>query len=149
MKRRAGLLVVLFLFLAATGCATTSGPDYIADNLPRNWDGEFAWRTGGEVPHVVNITITDVTVSPDGDVVALGSGAYRAGKAVANIDVKWVIDPETLRFEMFESDPVGREEIVTDGSHVGSISDTLDAINAVWTTKSSGRTGDLLLHKKQ
>ncbi|MDP6584934.1 MAG: hypothetical protein QF535_09775, partial [Anaerolineales bacterium] len=58
------------------------------------------------------------------------------------------ITPSTLCFEMWEMNPTGSVDFVTDGSHVGTISNDLKSIQAVWTTKVSGEQGDLKLKAK-
>lgn len=62
-----------------------------------------------------------------------------------DIDVKMVITPDTMRLEMWERSLEGPSDFITDGSHVGEISNDLKTITAVWTTMSTGQQGDLKL----
>jgi len=145
MKR----LIIPFLILLCgmfliSGHAVALDADYILDNLPRNWEGTFTWHDESRPVQPVTITITDVSIDPDGNVFALGDGVYDKDQLV-DFSFKWSIDPETLDFEMWESAPKPAEGFVTDGSHVGGISESLDSIEAVWTTTSTGEEGDLLL----
>lgn len=84
----------------------------------------------------------------DGNVVAMGTGEYKTANGDTKIDIKFQISPNLLRFEMWEMNPKGSSNFITDGSHIGTISEDLKTINAVWTTKSTGKHGDLSLKAK-
>ena len=75
---------------------------------------------------------------------ALGCGNYDAAGTVTSIDVKMQITLPGLRVEIWESAP-DRASFVTDGSHRGSLSQDLGAIDAQWTTQSTGQHGRLRL----
>ena len=139
--------LILFLFVGTLLYITNAAamdPDDLANNLPRKWEGTFTWHDKARPVQPITVTITDVSVDSNGSVIALGDGVYDKGHLV-EFSLKWSIDPKTLRFEMWESAPKPATSIVTDGSHIGKISEKLDKIEAVWTTISSGEQGDLLL----
>ncbi len=142
---------VLFLFLGMfllSNHAAAMDPDHLLKNLPKKWEGTFTWHDKARPVQPVTVTITDVSVDTKGNVIALGDGVYDKGHLV-EFSLKWSIDTKTLRFEMWESAPKPSEGFVTDGSHLGKISEKLDKIEAVWTTISSGEQGDLLLKPKK
>ena len=118
--------------------------DYVLDNLPQNWEGTFTWHDESRPVQPVRLALTEVSIDPDGNIFALGDGEYDKDVLV-EFNFKWSINPETLDFEMWESAPKPAEGFVTDGSHIGEISEALDVIEAVWTTTSTGEQGDLYL----
>lgn len=143
--------LILFLFVGTLlfiGSAAAMDPEDLANNLFRKWEGTFTWHDESRPVQPVTISITDVSVDPEGNVIALGDGVYDKGHLV-EFSLKWSINPETLRFEMWESEPKPATSLVTDGSHVGSISEGLDKIEAVWTTISNGEQGVLLIEPQK
>lgn len=139
------LLVLSFLLFS--GCAThVMAPDKfsVKDNLPRAYSGTYKWH-GGKSVNKISIAIAKVYFDSESNVIAKGTGKYITKMGNTNIDIKIKISPETLRFEMWEMNPEGSSSFVTDGSHVGNISNDLKTIKAIWTTKSSGKQGDLKL----
>jgi hypothetical protein len=146
MKIKLASLFVLS-FLLFSGCARhVMAPDKfsVKDNLPRAYSGTFEWH-GGKSVKEISIVIGKVYFDSESNVIAEGTGKYITKMGNINIDIKIKISPETLRFEMWEMNPEGNISFVTDGSHVGNISNDLKTIKAVWTTKSSGKQGDLKL----
>jgi hypothetical protein len=148
VKRTLILVSVLLGILLYSGYGMALDAHYLVKNLPKTWEGDFKWR-GSHDYQKVAITITGVSIGSDGKVVASGSGLYFADSIATTIDVKWVINPVGLRFEMFESNAAGSPDFVTNGSHVGHISSGLDRIEAVWTTEDTGEIGDLFLHERK
>jgi len=54
------------------------------------------------------------------------------------------LNPKTLAVEIWEINPLGAD-LVSDGSHVGTLSKDLSRIEAVWTDAGLQRQGDLML----
>jgi len=106
--------------------------------------GFGVFSTSAPEKHLVSITVSSLSVDPDGNVIAVGVGEYNITQG---IDVRVQITPNTLRFEMWETSPEDTG-FTTEGSHVGTISEDLRTINAVWTTTSTGRQGELFLRAK-
>lgn len=142
-------LLVLSL-LMVTGCAAQiEAPDYsdLADRLPRAYSGVFRWH-GDSADQSVSIAIDEVFFNAEKHIIAKGTGKYLTMFRETDIEIKFVITPETLRFEMWERSPEGISDFVTDGSHVGAISKDLKTITAVWTTRETGQQGNLKLEAK-
>ena len=146
MNKQFGYLMILgFLFLSA--CATNSvstGGSAVMDNLPRKYHGTFRWKSEQSI-QIMSIAISEVFVDLEKNIMATGTGRYDTPDGGTNIDIKIKIVPDSLRFEMWEMDPKGTSDFITDGSHVGTISNDLRTIEAVWTTSGSGQQGDLML----
>ena len=83
----------------------------------------------------------------DGKVEALGQGTNIVGQSRTQVDVRAVIDPATLRFEMWESNPRGGDldNYVIDGKYQGRLSDDLRRLEAGWISETSDNTGDLIM----
>lgn len=142
---------ILSMFLGTllfTMHADAMDPDSLMNNLPRKWEGTFTWYDTSRPVQKITVDITEVSIDADGNVIALGDGVYYKEQLV-EFSLKWSINPETLRFEMWESAPKPAEGIVTDGSHVGKISSDLDKIEAVWISINDGKLGDLFLQPKK
>ena len=139
------LLCCMFL---VSGQVMALDAEYVRDNLPLEWEGTFTWYDETRPVQPVRLTLTEVTIDPDGNIFALGDGEYDKDVLV-EFSFKWSINPETLDFEMWEGEPKPSDKIVTDGSHVGEISEALDEIEAVWTTTSTGEQGDLYVEPKR
>ncbi len=144
------IVFLLSLFVSAlliSNCAVSVDPDNVLNDLPKNWEGTFTWHDTTRPVQKIVITITDVSIDSAGNIIALADGIYYKEHEV-HFNAKWSINPESLRFEMWESAPKPATGFVTDGSHIGVISSGLDKIEAVWTTISSGEQGDLFLQPK-
>ncbi len=149
MAYRLGKLLALG-WLILTGCATqTEAPDfsYLINRLPRAYSGIFRWH-GDSTFQNVSIVIDEVIYDAEKNIIAKGTGKYQTLFRETDIEIMIVINPETRRFEMWEESASGISDFITDGSHVGEISNDLKTLTAVWTTKSSGRQGDLKLQAK-
>jgi hypothetical protein len=135
------LLTICGLSLAAT--AQTGDIDALVANLPRGFIGDFRWDDGGAIQNVA-IRFKSVRRVDAEHAEALGCGNYNTAGIVAAIDVKMQVTLTGLEVEIWESAP-DRASFVTDGSHRGRLSRDLDAIDAEWTTRSSGQRGRLRL----
>ena len=118
-----------------------------ADNFPRLFSGTFNWHGEGPVQRL-SLEILDISIDPDKKIVASGKGVYHVGDETF-IDIKIVVDPVTMRFEMWELNADGSSNFVTAGSHVGKISDDLSRVKAVWTSKKGGKQGTLILEAQE
>ena len=122
--------------------------EFIRNNLARTYEGTFQWHgpdlTLTSEKQNVSITVSNVSFDPGGNVIAVGVGEYNTTRGKTKIDVRLQITPNTLRFEMWETIPEDTD-FITEGSHVGLISEDLKTINAVWTTTSTGEQGELFL----
>ncbi len=90
----------------------------------------------------VSITVSSLSIDSSGHVIAVGVGEYITTQRNTKIDIRFQITPNTLRFEMWNMN------FITKGSYIGTISEDLKTINAVWTTTSSGQQGELFLRAK-
>lgn len=147
--RLATILVLLATHVStqtAADQAATDQADWVKANLPTDYQGTFQWDNDPTVQEV-KVRIDAVSIGTDRQVTATGSSVYTTLGQKTAINVTWLIDPVSGRFEMWEKDPTAAD-FVTDGSHVGVISTDLNSINAMWTTRSSGQSGQLCLHSK-
>ena len=151
------VLIISFVLLCNFGYVSTpftqktyasSDGSNVHDNLPQSYSGSFQWH-GNQSMQYVTISINNILTDLEDNVIAEGNGFYEAkGYDNTAINIKIKITPSTLRFEMWEMNPTGSGDYETDGSHVGTISNDLKSIQAVWTTKGSGEQGDLKLKAK-
>ena len=93
----------------------------------------------------IKISISTVSSDQEGNVIGSGTGTYKTVNGETQIGIRFKINPATLSFEMWETNPNGNTEFIVDGSHVGQITEDLNLIKAVWTTSNTGKKGDLLL----
>jgi hypothetical protein len=135
------LLVVCSLSLAASG--QTGDIDALVANLPRGFVGDFQWDDGGARQNVA-IRFNTVRRVDAEHAEALGCGNYNTAGTATSIDVRMQVTLSGLQVEIWESAP-DRASFVTDGSHRGRLSQDLGAIDAEWTTQSSGQHGRLRL----
>jgi hypothetical protein len=142
------IFVLLCGMMAFSTFSAALDADFVLENLPGEWEGTFTWNDISRPVQPVRLTVTDISIDPDGNIFALGDGEYDKDVLV-EFSFKWSINPETLDFEMWEGEPKPSDKIVTDGSHVGEISEDLDEIEAVWTTTSTGEQGILYLEPKR
>jgi len=132
------------LLIVPAAYALADAADWVVANLPRDYSGTFQWDNDPTVQEVT-VRIDAVSIGSERQVTATGSSVYTALGQKTAINVTWLIDPVSGRFEMWEKDPTSAD-FVTDGSHVGAISTDLRSINAMWTTRSSGQLGQLCLY---
>jgi hypothetical protein len=135
------LTAICVLSLAAP--AQTDDINAVVANLPRGFVGDFRWDDGGAIQNVA-IRFKSVRRIDAGHAEALGCGNYNTAGVVTSIDVKMQVTLPGLEVEIWESAP-DRGGFVTDGSHRGRLTPDLAAIEAEWTTQSSGQRGRLRL----
>jgi hypothetical protein len=136
---------VLFVVAAmgASGAHAESEAERIRSHMSRDFCGSFQWQGDPTVQNVA-VSLGGFRIDEEGRVVAEGKGRYTTDGQITDIDVKWLIDPRTKRFEMWELNP-SQLGFTTDGSHVGSLDDDLRSLSAVWTTSGSEAQGTLSL----
>jgi hypothetical protein len=125
------------------GVGQTLDADAVVANLPRAFVGEFRWNIDSVTQNVA-IRFDTVQRLDAQHVEAVGCGTYEAAGTVTAIGVKMQITLPGLDVEIRESAP-DQPTFVTDGSHRGALSTDLRAIDAQWTTASSGQQGRLRL----
>jgi hypothetical protein len=113
------------------------------ENLPRNWTGEFRWDGSTEVQRY-EITIMNTKPVDRNQIEANGCGRVSTERQSTDINVRIVVDPDSLAVQIFESQP-DRRNFTTDGSHRGRISKDLTLMAAEWQTQSTGQQGVLQL----
>jgi hypothetical protein len=122
----------------------TPHPESLKAGLSRNFCGTFQWN-GDTGLQDVYIHLGDIWLEDDSRIVALGKGRYITPAQTTYIDVRWLIDLDSNRLEMWELNP-SQPGFTIDGSHVGTIVDDLTTVEATWTTQGTGAQGTLLLH---
>ncbi len=136
-------LVVAICAVSFTASCQSDDVDAVIARLPRAFVGDFRWDGGGTTQDVA-IRFETVRRLDAGHAEALGCGNYDMAGHVTAIKVRMVVTLAGLQVEIWESDP-DRTEFVTDGSHRGTLSADLGAIDAEWTTASTGQRGRLRL----
>jgi len=104
--------------------------------------GNYKWR-GSRGVQQVRFWFERTEPAGDAKLKAEGRGIY-LGPPPVNITIRATIELKTNRIEIWESKP-DSDAFLTNGSHVGAISADRCSIQAVWTTKGSGKQGDLNL----
>ena len=117
----------------------------IERDLPRHYIGDFRWQAGGARQKVELKFMSLARVDAE-SLEARGCGRYDASGVITDIKVKLLISEPTLAVELFEQEPIGSEDFTVDGSHIGSLSDDLRHLVAVWTTRATSATGRLDLY---
>ena len=135
------LLLMCGLTLAASGQA--GDIDALVASLPRGFVGDFQWDDDRVIQNVA-IRFKSVRRLDAEHAEALGCGNYNAAGIVTAIDVRMQVTLSGLQVEIWESAP-DQANFTIDGSHRGRLSQDLGAIDAVWTTRSSGQHGRLRL----
>jgi hypothetical protein len=151
MRRPASASQMIALFLLAVlsldwpdAAWSTPRPESLKAGLSRNFCGTFQWN-GDTGLQDVYVHLGDIWVEDEGRIVALGKGRYITPGQTTYIDVRWLIDLDSNRLEMWELNP-SQPGFTIDGSHVGTIVDDLTRVEATWTTQGTGAQGTLLLH---
>jgi len=150
-RRRRRTRTALALLLVTAAVAAPLGTRSFAydaaaiiEQLPRGYIGFFQWDGSAQTQQVA-ITFTVLQPLADDKVEARGCGRYDASGLVTEIRVKMQVDAVTLKFEMWELDPIGSAGFTTDGSHKGGLSSDLQRLDAEWETASTGAKGKLHL----
>jgi hypothetical protein len=107
-------------------------------NVPREFKGDFEWR-GWKNPYTLVLKI-DKIEEKDGVIRFSGTHFYTPGDY--RMKVEGTIDAKKRSVSIRESDP-SKPDSETDGSFEGTISEDLKTLEAVWTTKDTGKMGDL------
>jgi hypothetical protein len=140
---RFGMIIMaasLFIVSSVRAAETESR----TEKLPRAYFGEFSWDGDTIVQNVV-ITFESVRALDDQNAEANGCGAYEANRQVTKIRVRMFVRWSDLQVEILERSPEGSASFETDGSHRGHLSEDLQQIDAEWTSRASGRRGQLHL----
>ena len=143
------ILILIAGLLFFSGCKSKTSPDNpeinkIKENLPVEFTGSFKWYDDTVVQEV-SMSFSKVFTDDKGLVISLGKGIYNTKSGRTDIQVKMVIKPSTYQVEIRELNPDGNPDFVTDGAHIGHISQDLKKIEAVWTTEKTGAQGILAL----
>ena len=136
-------VIVCALFLL-TGAAPIEEKPIRAADVPREFKGQFTWKDA-DMSFTLTLTIDKID-EKDGVIRFSGSHLYTPGDY--KMKIEGTIDAKSRRITIQESDP-SRESSEIDGSFEGTISKGLDSIEAVWTTKSTGKKGDLKVEAKK
>jgi hypothetical protein len=107
-------------------------------NIAREFKGEFEWRDEKK-PYALMLKINKIE-EKDGVIHFSGIHIYMPGNY--KMKVEGTINPNKRSISIRELDP-SRADSETDGSFEGTISEDLQTIEAVWTTKGTGNKGDL------
>ena len=140
---RLGVIIWVVGFFPASIVHATEMQTLIG-KLPRAYLGEFLWD-GDKTVQKVTITFESVRALNQHNVEAVGCGAYDINRQVTKIRVRMLVRVTDLQVEILEQSPQGNASFVTDGSHRGNLSEDLQRIDAQWTTRSSGKRGQLHL----
>lgn len=120
-------------------------PTAIVAGMPRSFYGLFLWRKDGTTAQAVEVKILQVRPNDAGFVTAQGIATYTDADGPAKVRMAITIEAKSLKVSIREFQPQGSDTMVTDGKHVGRISRDLRRISAMWTTRSDGARGDLML----
>jgi hypothetical protein len=131
---------VAFVFLPSFCIAQSSKK--LIQKLPINFAGYYQWR-GSNKKQNVKIEFKKIYLSAGNKIEIIGSGTYQ-GSRLVKINIRAVLDPETLEIELWERDP-SDPKFITNGSHRGRLTQNLQKIEAVWTSQSTNKKGDLVL----
>jgi hypothetical protein len=115
----------------------------LVERLPRAWCGTFRWEASSDEQRVT-ITFDRVALLADGKIEAAGPGLVRTSRTV-RFTARAVIEPDTLRVDMFEEVPPTTTGYITDGSHVGELAADLQSMRLAWTTRATGERGSMEL----
>ncbi len=139
-------LTCFFLLIWCYPAISSDQLDSATAPLKKYYEGSFRWNDSDTADRVF-IELDHIGTSSNGRITAYGKGVYifTDPDRLTSIEVKWVINPKSLRFEMWEMNAVGEQDFITNGSHVGTISADMDSITATWTTKGTGQQGTLQL----
>ena len=143
LQKRVAVLWVLALVLIPSLGQADDKPIRVAD-VPREFKGEFEWRDEKK-PYTLVLKI-DKIEEKGGVIRFSGTHAYTPGDY--KMKVEGTIDPKKRSVSIRESDP-SKADSETDGSFEGTISEDLQSIEAVWTTKGTGKKGDLKVKAKK
>lgn len=136
-----GTIMAASLFLTVAVRATEI--DLLTAKLPRAFIGEFTWD-GDKTAQNVVVTFDSVRALSAQDAEAVGCGSYEVNRMVTKIKVRMLVTSD-LQVEILEQSPQGTTTFETEGSHRGNLSKDLQRIDAQWTTRATGKRGQLHL----
>ena len=141
-----GRALLIATIVAATFLSggSVSAERSVAAELPRGYVGDFKWDDSSVLQRVV-FKFSTVAALDDNSLEARGCGLYEVGGQVTNIRVRMMVQLPALAVTISELDPIDDDDFVTDGRHEGHLSDDLQAIDAIWTTRETGEHGRLRL----
>jgi hypothetical protein len=144
MRRHWGSALSIFV-AALLGFSAAATERSAADDLPRSYTGSFKWDDSSALQ---SVAMAFRSVTPvGGDILqAEGCGVYNGGGRITTIRVKMTVRLPSLAVTISELDPIDKRGFVVDGSHEGHLSDDLQVIDAIWTTRETGEHGRLRLH---
>lgn len=136
-------IVQLFVCLCAVTIAVAADAPVRAADLPRLFKGTYAWRDNGQ-EYPVELKL-DRVEEKDGIVRFTGTNHYLRGDT--RMQVRGEIDPVARTLKMTEHQPGGGYAAYaeTEGAFAGKLSADLQVLEAEWTTRDTGRKGDLRL----
>lgn len=140
---REGLIILMLVLLSPLSLSHAEEVK-LYNELPVKYAGSFQWKDGWVVQKVEFI-FKEQHVLDSGKIELLGKGLYSVERKT-HIAIKCIIDPITHRLEIWEVDP-SNTDFITEGSHNGWITQDWSWINAIWTTKETGKKGVLVLSK--
>ena len=143
LQKRFVMLWVLPLFLLPSPGWSDNKPIRAAD-VAHEFKGEFEWRDQ-KTPYTLVLKI-DKIEDKNGVIRFSGTHVYTPGDY--KMKVEGTIDAKKRRVSIRESDP-SKPDSETDGSFEGTISENLQTIEAVWTTRGTGRKGNLKVTAKK
>jgi hypothetical protein len=115
-------------------------------SLPRSFRGTFTWRKKAPDFANVSLKITGATLARDKRTMRIRGHSIYNGEERTSFT--GTINTATRQVTLKEHTKPN-ERFVTDGSFEGTISNDLQTISCIWTTKSTGEKGDLLLEAVQ
>jgi len=137
-------IIIAAFILISTSPYVHAAEALLFERVPAAYIGKFQWEGSSDIQQVVFVW-EGQSADKEGKIFLQGKGVYGAIKKT-NINLKAIIDPLTYQIEIWES-VENKDEFLTSGSHVGTISTDLKTIEAVWA--ASGSTGSLQLIKKE
>lgn len=116
--------------------------------LPSVFEGRFTWHQPGAETQRVVLQILSRSMDERGNIVATGLELYSIGSRFKTVDVKLLVNPKTLRFELIELP--GPRDLAQDSSVgqpiIGSISPDLALVQSNLADGDCGVFPDFVLH---
>jgi len=134
---------VVILWTAQASHVAAIDLTYILHNLPKTYNGSYKWHDD-RATQKVSVVVGKVSLEVNGNVLVEGIGEYKNREGDTKVNMKMQISADR-RIEIWETNPEDDSTLVTNGSHVGTISQDLRTIYAVWTTKATAKQGILFL----
>jgi hypothetical protein len=139
------VLSVLLSILGLVSAVAVVGaePPVRAADLPRAFSGTFVWRDSGR-SYDVTLKIERV-VETNGTIRFTGTHDYDRGATIMRVEGE--IEPGKRSLKLREASAAGpfAGYAETEGAFAGTVSADLKSLEAEWTTRGTGRKGDLRL----